>query len=354
MGKNLTPGEGAVVTGFRTTLVAIGAGVIAAFGLYYTDRNLKNSKETLKHTQESTQEQLHLTRLSIEHSEQSAVRQAELTREGQVTNRYVEAVKLTGSQSDTGKLGGIYALERIMHDSEKDHAMVVEFLCAFIREQAHKDKAQSSARPQEPVQAALTVLGRRPDRTERGKLDLRETFLHGASMGSGRFTGAVFDDCILDNVQASDSDFREASFVRASLKGAWIQRAKLQEVDLDKCDMSDANFAQTNFAHATVIDCNLSGVMFYNAVFTEVTLEGSWAHGARFTSANLSECYPEGVCMDRADLSEAKGITEDFLAAAYVTSATRLPQKTRDTEAANQAIARTEDAFSKEGHDHQA
>ncbi|MGQ4448318.1 pentapeptide repeat-containing protein [Streptomyces griseus] len=354
LGHDLTPGEGAVVTGFRTTLVAIGAGVIAAFGLYYTDRNLKNSKEALKHTQESTQEQLQLTRLSIEHSEKSAVRQAELTREDQVTNRYVEAVKLTGSDSDTEKLGGIYALERIMHDSEKDHAMVVEFLCAFIREQAHTKRTQVSARPKEPVQAALTVLGRRPVRPERGRLNFRESSLQGASMTSGRFAGAVFDDCFLDNAQASDADFKEASFIRASLKRAWIQRANLRTTDLDKCDMSDGNFARTDFSDASLVKCNLSNVMFFGADFTEATLDSSWAHGAHFGSAKLAKCYPEGACLDGANLSDAEGITDTFLAGAYVTAETRLPKNMRNTEAANQAISRTENAFSKKGHDHQA
>ncbi|MFI0262299.1 hypothetical protein ACH4OW_25030 [Streptomyces sp. NPDC017056] len=67
--RGLQPADGVVITGFRTALVALGAGLIAAAGLFYTHR-------TLQHTREKDQEQ------------------AEIAREGQVTDRYVAAIKL--------------------------------------------------------------------------------------------------------------------------------------------------------------------------------------------------------------------------------------------------------------------
>ena len=42
-----------------------------------------------------------------------------MEREGQVTDRYVEAIKLLGSDNRTERLGGIHALQRIMHDSAR-------------------------------------------------------------------------------------------------------------------------------------------------------------------------------------------------------------------------------------------
>ncbi|MEU1600331.1 hypothetical protein ABZ468_48185 [Streptomyces sp. NPDC005708] len=69
-----------MITGFRTTLVALGAGVIAGIGLYYTHR-------TPQHTRDKDRVQ------------------AEIEREGQVTDRYVEAIKLPGSDSPTERLG---------------------------------------------------------------------------------------------------------------------------------------------------------------------------------------------------------------------------------------------------------
>ncbi|MFG2974681.1 hypothetical protein ACGFYY_17060 [Streptomyces sp. NPDC048331] len=43
--RDLQPADGVIVTGFRTTLVALGAGVIACLGLglYYTDHSLQHT-----------------------------------------------------------------------------------------------------------------------------------------------------------------------------------------------------------------------------------------------------------------------------------------------------------------------
>ncbi|MER7573801.1 hypothetical protein [Streptomyces sp. NPDC126514] len=42
--KNLQPADGVVITGLRTMLVAVGAGAVAAFGLYYTHKGHKQTE----------------------------------------------------------------------------------------------------------------------------------------------------------------------------------------------------------------------------------------------------------------------------------------------------------------------
>ncbi len=79
----------------------------------------------------------------------------------------MEAVKLLVSDRAVERLGGVYSLERITGDSPKDRLTVVEVLAAFIREHismpGHASPPDHSLpRPTEHVQAALTVLGRRP------------------------------------------------------------------------------------------------------------------------------------------------------------------------------------------------
>jgi hypothetical protein len=73
-------------------------------------------------------------------------RSEELTREGQITDRYTKAVEQLGN--DKGQLGvtlgGIYALERIAKDSERDHPTVMEVLSAFVREESRKQSAPTS------------------------------------------------------------------------------------------------------------------------------------------------------------------------------------------------------------------
>ena len=62
----------------------------------------------------------------------------EIAEQGHITERYTKAIQQLGDTSLAVRLGGIYALERIAIDSERDHPTVVEVLSAFVREQSKK------------------------------------------------------------------------------------------------------------------------------------------------------------------------------------------------------------------------
>jgi hypothetical protein len=51
-----------------------------------------------------------------------------LARQGQVTDRYTKAIEQLGSDKLEVRIGGIYALERIAHDSPRDHPTIMEVL----------------------------------------------------------------------------------------------------------------------------------------------------------------------------------------------------------------------------------
>ncbi|MFF7134206.1 pentapeptide repeat-containing protein [Streptomyces sp. NPDC008196] len=225
---DLQPADGVVVTGVRTALVALGAGVVAAAGLYYTDRSLR-------HTRERDREQ------------------AELSREAQVTDRYVEAIKLLASDRTVERLGGIYALERIMRDSPKDHLTVVEVLASFIREHTlmaagEGEALQADRHPTEPVQAALTVLGRRPVAQEPFRIDLRATDLRGADLKQAR----------LDRVRLGSARLDGSDLTEARLEDAWLQETGLEGVWLDRADLNKANLRAANLRGASLVDANLA------------------------------------------------------------------------------------------------
>ena len=59
-----------------------------------------------------------------------------LSREGHLTDRYTKAVEQLGSDKIEVRLGGIYALERLMRDSSTDQPTIVEVLAAYIRRHA--------------------------------------------------------------------------------------------------------------------------------------------------------------------------------------------------------------------------
>jgi hypothetical protein len=69
-------------------------------------------------------------------------RRIRVTEDGQVTERFTKAIEQLGSCKADGepnfdvRLGGIFSLERIARDSEKDHWTVMEVLSAYVRENA--------------------------------------------------------------------------------------------------------------------------------------------------------------------------------------------------------------------------
>ncbi|MFF9377903.1 pentapeptide repeat-containing protein [Streptomyces griseoluteus] len=317
--KDLQPADGVVITGFRTMLVAVGAGVIAGLGLYYTHKNHQHTEKLFAHTREKDREQ------------------AELTREGQVTERYVEAIKLLSSENLTQRLGGIYSLERIMHDSERDHALVIEVLAAFIRDLSFRDLVNAEAQTaayssyrhgaaRDDLQAALTVLGRRPTRAEPFDIDLRGVRLPRVNLSGANLSAA----------DLRDADLSGALMYGANLAGAELEGANLKGTRLAGAQMSGALLIRTDLSHADLSDAKLHAAQLYGAVLSDAQLSGADLSGADFAradmrGANLNGAHLDGAHfveanLDRAYLVHVRDGSEGEFMAAHLTSNTTLPE----------------------------
>jgi len=113
-------------------------------------------------------------------------------------------------------LGGIYALERIAHDSARDHPTVMEVLSAYMREHAQRPCASTAPlmHPTTDVQAILTVIARRDENRDRNPLALNDTCLTGA---------------FLTGTDLSGADFSSADLSGAFLSGAFLSGANLND-----------------------------------------------------------------------------------------------------------------------------
>lgn len=60
----------------------------------------------------------------------------QLTQTRLITERFSKAVEQLGSDKIEVRLGGIYALERIAQDSDRDHWTIMEVLTSFIQEKS--------------------------------------------------------------------------------------------------------------------------------------------------------------------------------------------------------------------------
>jgi hypothetical protein len=91
-------------------------------------------------------------------SQEQFTQQQQASRDLLVSNQ-VSNFEQLGSDKVVVRLGGIYALEGVMNNSEQYHQPVLEALSAFVREGTKAVTGDSP--PATDIQAALTVIGRR-------------------------------------------------------------------------------------------------------------------------------------------------------------------------------------------------
>jgi hypothetical protein len=154
-----------------------------------------------------------------------------LSREGHLTDRYTKAVEQLGSDKIEVRLGGIYALERLMRDSPTDQPTIVEVLAAYIRQHAppasldEAKPADSPTLPSSPdadVQAALTVLRRRTAVAAENPIDLTGTHLAGAQLGEADLTDAKLRAADLTGAYLPVANLAGAQLSGANLAGAQL------------------------------------------------------------------------------------------------------------------------------------
>ncbi|BCL33436.1 pentapeptide repeat-containing protein [Streptomyces aurantiacus] len=167
-----------------------------------------------------------------------------LTREGQVTDRYNAAVSNIGDDSLEVRLGGIYALQRIMEDSPRDQPAIVNVLSTYIRSHAAKPKKPTPGRePDSDIQAAATALAtRNSDHDGTVRVDLHGADLRGAELTGADLRGASLTDADL-GANLTGADLRDANLTGADLTGAFLHGADLRDADLRDANLTGANLS---------------------------------------------------------------------------------------------------------------
>lgn len=115
-----------------------------------------------------------------------------LNEQSQITDRYIKAAEQLGSASVDVRLGGIYALGRIMLDSAADRRTVAEVLAAYVRHHSPTPNhdgtipvSRQDGRLGVDIGATLIVLARNAAMDHRVVLDLRFTNLSGIEVVTG-------------------------------------------------------------------------------------------------------------------------------------------------------------------------
>jgi uncharacterized protein YjbI with pentapeptide repeats len=237
-------------------------------------------------------------------------RNLEIAQDGQITERFTRAIEQLGNEKLEVRMGGIYALERIARDSEKDHWPIMEVLTAYVRENApwppedfvetQKKRPWAKKRPVDElneerspapgkgylqggvgipklllvklmefppldadIQAILTVIGRRARTFEKGevlpldlthtdlrKANLRRARLEGADLRGARLEGAKLDKAHLEGANLWEAHLEGAELRGANLEWAYLSFSHLEWAVLSEAKLKEAIIESSHFLFA--------------------------------------------------------------------------------------------------------
>ena len=276
---------------FITTLAAIWGGIAAFVSIYYTGKRAE----------------------AFEKNAIAAQKTVQLTEQGQITERFTKAIEQLGNEKLEIRLGGIYALERLAKDSQRDSWTIMEVLAAFIREKAplkQEEEAEKAQLPKMPtdIQAALTVIGRRNWKDPKNQsLDLSNTDLRGANLNEANLKGVLLIKASLKGTNLNGANLQGANLYLAKLQQTELNEANLQGVRLNCAKLQGARLRQANLKGAELSEADL-----VSAFLSQADLEGTDLFRAK---------------LQKASLSEAKNLNLEQVTSAYGNSQTILPEE---------------------------
>ncbi|MFP5260805.1 MAG: pentapeptide repeat-containing protein [Blastocatellia bacterium] len=278
----------------RTTLAQILGGSVLLAGLYFTWRNVK------------------------------------IADEGKITERFGKAIEFLGSEKLDIRLGGIYALERIARDSQKDHWTIMEILTAYTREHSKTENIANTKILPTDIQAVLTVIGRR--KWHNRELSGQRIDLSGANLAGLDLRNLILSRANLDGADLSAADLRGTDLSGAYLAGANLvmsdlRKAKFLDTNLQKADLRFANLEATKLSHVDLREADLSGANCKYSDFSGANLamtSFSIAHqsikgfrGLNLTPRNLKTVSFSKVHFSVADLAKIDKTKENITIATF-------------------------------------
>lgn len=235
--------------------------------------------------------------------------QTRTTAQGHITDRFIEAAKLLGSEQMASRLGGIFMLWRTGKDSKNtdDKRAVLDMLCAFIREptpdaSCDGDSQTGGENGGKPAPATHERATMRNDVRAAASLLSKES-TDAFPLPSGylfHLTGAQ-----LPGVELNESPLPKARLSKVNLKGAFLGRANLTDAFLWGTDLTDAFLWQANLTEAYLVKVNLTNATLMGADITNADLTGADLTGAHLLRANLTRADLTQTVLTKAVLTKA-------------------------------------------------
>lgn len=203
----------------------------------------------------------------------NAQEQLDLTRGGQITERFTKAFEHLGDEKTEIRLGGIAALKQIADQDESSDRrwQIMEILTAYVRGRAQYKGDRRMERRDEDIQAALNVIG---DLTKRYGTHRDERYL---SLATADLMNLNLEDMHLQGVNLTIAHLEGASLMGAHLEGselsgahlegAFLYGAHLEGANLHGAHLEGAHLLGTKLAGTTIGGANLLGANLQKAEF---------------------------------------------------------------------------------------
>ena len=247
----------------------------------------------------------------------AAERTVEVAQEGQITERFTRAIDQLGSDKVPIRLGGIYALERIARDSDKDHWQVMQVLMACVPRKPALDTQMGEDLPKQPipseVQPLLEVLGRLNTKHDDPwtRLNLRKADLRGTDLRATNLARATLVEADLQRTFLESANLQEANLALADVRGAWLSKSDLRDAKLSPADLRGTDLTNADLRGANLNGANFQwGPLSHIGGRLESAVLGSPDRrtqlvGANFKGAKVRNAYFQGADLTHADFEGA-------------------------------------------------
>lgn len=183
------------------------------------------------------------------------IRTYRLSRQGQVSDRYIKAIEQLSNENPDIRIGGIYALYQTTRDAPEYQDTAIEVLAAYIKNRAPWSNTRQPASqsppatgqtdamlPQQDTRNALTVLHNLVKSANKAGLDLSHTNLAGADLIEMYLVDANLTGTNLCGAKLNKADLTGADLRGAELTNAELYGANLTDVRVNRDKISGASF----------------------------------------------------------------------------------------------------------------
>ena len=218
-----------------------------------------------------------------------------LTRNGQVNERFKNAIDHLGSKKPSIILGGIHAMHQIALFEPIYRPIVFNILCSYIREKTsslpewndYPEAERSKIKPKIEIQTIIDLLFKSSDPLQYIYEGLS------ANLEGIKCIHANFNSANLKNAHLNHAHLVGANLKNVNLEGAWILYVNLFKADLTKCHMQNAIILLSHFEFAELPEATLKmtgiiGSTFKGANLKDANLEGAHLIGTNFVGSDLS------------------------------------------------------------------